>query len=177
MLNRNSYKQRVFLPMYAKIKVQKSSLRWCWLSLLVIIIDQFTKYLAVNHLMLYHPKAITPFLNFTLMYNPGAAFSFLNRTGSLALWLFSLIALVVSVFIILWLKKIPANKPWLACGLALVLGGALGNLCDRFIYGYVIDFVDFYLHNWHFFVFNIADAAITFGAVLLFVDAFFLKKN
>lgn len=162
--------------MYAKTKVQKTSLHWCWLSLVVILVDQLSKYFAVNHLMLYHAKAVTPFLNLTLMYNPGAAFSFLSRSGSLALWLFSIIALIVSVFILVWLHKMPANKPWLACGLALVLGGALGNLCDRFIYGYVIDFFDFYFHNWHFFAFNVADAAITVGAILLFIDAFFLKK-
>jgi signal peptidase II len=156
---------------------QKSALKWCWLSVLVIALDQVSKYFVIQYLIPYEPLPVTPFFNLLLVHNPGAAFSFLSTTGNLSLWLFSIIALVVSILLIVWLKRLPATRRWTGCALALILGGALGNLLDRFTYGYVIDFLDFYRDNWHFAAFNLADTSITIGAVMLFVEAFFFRKE
>lgn len=151
-------------------------LRWCWLAVAVIILDQVVKFLMNSLLQLYQPQPILPFFNFTLMHNSGAAFSFLSQSNS-AIYLFSAVALIAAGVILYWLYKMPATQRMAACGLALILGGALGNLVDRIIYGYVIDFFDFYIGNWHFAAFNVADAAISIGAALLVLDVFFLKKG
>ena len=151
-------------------------LYWCWLALLIIILDQTVKFFVSHYLQLYQPQPILPFLNFTLIYNTGAAYNFLSQAAS-AIYVFSATAFVAAVVIIYWLFKLPATQRVSACGLALILGGALGNMLDRLIHGYVIDFVDFYLGTWHFAFFNVADAAITIGAVLLVLDIFFLKKT
>jgi signal peptidase II len=156
---------------------RRSSLRWCWLSLVIILVDQLTKYFAVKFLTLYEPTPVLSFFNLTLLHNTGAAFSFLSNTGSLATWLFSSVALIISVGIIFYLGRLPSRQHWAACALALVLGGALSNLIDRLCYGYVIDFLDFYYSHWHFAAFNVADAAISVGAVMWFIDALCFKKG
>ncbi len=147
--------------------LKATNLRWCWLSVLVILLDQMTKYLASAFLMPYQAQPVLPFFNFTLMFNQGAAFSFLSETH-LATWLFGGIAIAVSIWIVVWLAKLPSTQKWTAGALALILGGALGNLFDRLVRGHVIDFLDFYFKNWHFPAFNIADSAISVGAVILF---------
>ena len=111
------------------------------------------------------------------MYNRGAAFNFLSQHGALASWLFAGIAIAVSIVLLFWLYRLPDNKKWLACGLSLILGGAVGNLVDRIVHGYVIDFLDFHLSHWHFAAFNIADSAICVGAAMLFIDVFFHKNS
>jgi len=118
-----------------------------------------------------------PFLNFTLIFNKGAAFSFLSNHGSLASWLFSTIAILVSVIIILLLRKMSVTQRWLACAYALLLGGALGNAIDRFTIGHVVDFIDVHFGSWHFATFNVADAAISIGAVMWVIDTFFLQRR
>ena len=155
----------------------KSALKWCWLSCIIIILDQWTKYLITTSLVLYESKAILPIFNLTLLYNTGAAFSFLSEHPTLAVWLFSGFAIFVCVMIIFWLKNVPAQNKWMGCGLALVLGGGLGNLIDRILYGHVIDFLDFYYKDIHFPAFNIADTAITIGAVILFMEMFIFKTK
>ncbi|MFT3741847.1 MAG: signal peptidase II [Gammaproteobacteria bacterium] len=156
---------------------KKSCLRWCWLSLVVIVLDQLLKYWAAQQLALYQPKVIWPFFNLTLMHNTGAAFSFLSQQPQLALFLFAGIAIVVSLILVIWLYKTPAKRRWTACAIAFVLGGALGNLIDRGIHGYVIDFIELHYRGWYFPAFNVADTAITIGAVMLLIEAFFVKRH
>lgn len=158
-----------------KATVAKSSLCWIWLSAMVIVIDQITKYLASQALTLYQPLFITPFFNLTLLHNTGAAFSFFSH-ARLAIYLFSLVAIITSIILVMWLRKIPSSQSLLAIALSLILGGALGNLIDRIFYGYVIDFFDFHLGGWHFAAFNVADAAISIGAGLLLLTMFVSKK-
>ena len=125
-------------------KAASNTLRWYQLSLLVILIDQLTKHIATYRLTPYEPHPITPFFNLMLAYNQGAAFSFLSQQPIVAFWLFTGIALAMSTLIALWLYRMPSNQFWVyPCALALVLGGALGNVIDRLLYRFVIDFLQF----------------------------------
>lgn len=148
-------------------------LKWLWLTLLVIVLDQITKYMASSLLSYYKPVAVMPLFNFTLLHNTGAAFSFLDDAGGWQRWFFTLIAAGVSVFLVLWLRRLTTQEKVQAISLALILGGALGNVIDRVRFGYVVDFLDFYYDKWHFPAFNIADSAITIGAVLIIYDSLF----
>lgn len=150
---------------------------WLSLSACVVLLDQFTKQLAVEHLVFLQPKNVLPFLNFQLAYNRGAAFSFLNEAGGWQHYLFSGVAIGVSVTILVWLYRLPSNDHGSACGLALILGGAIGNLWDRTTQGYVIDFIDVFYKQWHWPAFNIADSAITIGAVMLAIKMFSSSQN
>ena len=151
--------------------------KWFTLSLIVIILDQVTKFYAAQELMLYQPVVVFPGFSLTLMHNTGAAFSFLSQAGGWQRWFFIILATGISLFIIIWMLGLSANRRWLLCALALVLGGALGNLWDRVSLGYVIDFIDISLAflPWKVFnpwpAFNIADSAIFIGAVMLIIDA------
>ena len=147
------------------------NLHWLWLSLVVLAVDLWTKSLAENALQLYQRIEVLPFFNFTLAYNSGAAFSFLADAGGWQRWFFTVIALVASVVIVGWLLKLRGER-MVAIALALILGGALGNLWDRVMLGHVVDFLDFHWAGYHFPAFNIADSAITVGAVLLIIDMF-----
>ncbi len=146
---------------------KKSNLNWIWLSLFILIADFFTKWLALAHLTIYERVPVLPIFNLTLVYNQGAAFSMLSTEGGWQRWFLSLVAIFVSVMIVFWLKQVKDIPTVHKIGLALILGGALGNLIDRLRFGYVVDFLDFYYGAWHFPVFNIADSAITCGAILL----------
>ncbi len=152
-------------------------LKWLWLSLLVIVLDQLTKLWASSALSYGDPLAILPSFNLTLMFNTGAAFSFLNQAGGWQRWLFAFIALVVSAVLLLWMRRLNRSERWLAIALALVLGGALGNLIDRLYLGYVIDFVDVYYDKWHWPAFNVADSAIFIGVVMLIIDSLRGEKS
>ncbi|MBI4005298.1 MAG: lipoprotein signal peptidase [Gammaproteobacteria bacterium] len=151
-------------------------MKWLWLSLLVVIIDQATKLLASHYLQIQDPVAVFPGINLTLMHNTGAAFSILSQAGGWQRWFFIGLAVTVGIAIVVWLINLPADKRWMACALALVLGGALGNLWDRMTLSYVIDFIDVYFQNWHWPAFNIADSAISIGAVMLVIDAFWFGE-
>jgi len=151
---------------------EKSSLCWVWLSGIVILIDQATKWFASQTLTLGQSHPVLPFFNLTLAHNTGAAFSFLDQESGWQAWLFGGIALVVSAIILAWLWRLPRKYSWQGSALALILGGALGNFYDRIAHGYVIDFLDFYIHHWHWPAFNIADSAICIGAVMLVLDVF-----
>lgn len=151
-------------------------LHWLWLSAAVVAMDQATKYLATAYLRLYEPVSVLPLVNLTLMHNTGAAFSLLDRAGGWERWLFIGLAVVVSVAIIAWLRRLPVRAYWTAAGLALVLGGALGNLWDRLSQGYVIDFVDVYYGQWHWPAFNVADSAISVGAAMLIFRSLLVKS-
>ena len=145
---------------------------WVGLALAVLMIDQLSKIAADALLTPYSSTAVMPFFNLTLVYNEGAAFSFLSDAGGWQRWLFVVLAAGVSVVIVVWLVRLPRAARWPAIGLALVLGGALGNLWDRLVRGAVVDFVDLYYGSWHWPAFNVADVAICIGAGMLVLDAF-----
>ncbi|MEN0108815.1 MAG: signal peptidase II [Pseudomonas sp.] len=150
-----------------------------WISLLVLIADQATKLYFESNLQLFQQIVVIPDqFSWTLAYNKGAAFSFLAESSGWQRWLFALIAVVVSATLVVWLKRLKADETWLAIALALVLGGALGNLYDRIVLGHVIDFILVHWQDrWYFPAFNIADSAISVGAVLLALDMFKSKKS
>lgn len=152
-------------------------LKWTWISVLVIILDQLTKQLASSYLNYAEPLAVMPLFNLTLMHNSGAAFSFLAQAGGWQRWFFAAIALLVSTGIIIWLKRLGRDRHWEALALALVLGGAIGNVWDRILLGYVVDFLDFYYDDWHWPAFNIADIAISVGAAILIIDSLRTQKK
>jgi len=154
-------------------------LSWLWLSLLVVVIDQASKFYFESKLEMFQQIVIIPDLfSWTLAYNTGAAFSFLADSSGWQRWLFALIAIVVSAVLVVWLKRLGRDDTWLAIALALVLGGALGNLYDRVALGHVIDFILVHWQNsWYFPAFNVADSAITVGAIMLALDMFKSKKT
>lgn len=158
-------------------KAKSGNLRWMWLSWLIFIIDQSAKWMAIRYLYFGEPVKVTSFLSWDLDYNYGAAFGFLNNSGGWQRWLFIVVALVVCILIIKWLIKIPRYQNFIAMSLALILGGALGNLWDRIFHSYVIDFIYFHVNNWHFAVFNLADAAVSVGAALFALTFFFQTKE
>ena len=149
--------------------------RWLWLSFCVIILDQITKYFALAQLSGRPPVEILPFFNFVLVFNSGAAFGFLNDAGGWQNIFFITLASIVSVIFVMMITRLKPSELQLALAFSLVLGGAVGNLIDRFAYGYVVDFLDFYYGSWHFPAFNVADSAISVGAVLLILDALGLR--
>jgi signal peptidase II len=152
-------------------------LRWLWVSLLVLGLDQFTKQLIEAHFSLFKSISLLPFLNFTLAYNQGAAFNFLSDQGGWQRGFFIAVALVVTLVLVGWLRRLGRGEWRTALSLSLVIGGAVGNLIDRLIHGYVIDFIDVYYGNWHWPAFNVADSAICVGVALLLLDAVFGKST
>ena len=154
-------------------------LGWLWLTVLVLVIDLASKVYFDNSLQMYQQIVVIPDLfSWTLAYNTGAAFSFLADSAGWQRWLFALIAVVVSAVLVVWLKRLGRNDTWLAIALALILGGALGNLYDRITYGHVVDFILVHWQNrWYFPAFNFADSAICVGAVMLALDMFKSKKT
>ena len=153
------------------------ALGWYAVALVVIVLDQWTKALITANLSYGQPHVFTPFFNFTLLHNPGAAFSLLSDAGGWQRWFFSIVALGVSVAIVVWIARLPASRRWEAAALALVLGGAVGNLYDRLALGYVVDFIVFHYERYYFPAFNVADMAISIGAFMLIVDMLFFKHE
>ncbi len=154
-------------------------LAWLWVSVLVIAIDQATKHWFEANFSLYQKVEVIPdYFAWTLAYNTGAAFSFLADHDGWQRWFFAAIATAVSVVLVIWMKRLKASETWLAVALALVLGGALGNLYDRMVLGHVVDFILVHWQSrWYFPAFNIADSAITVGAVMLALDMFKSDKT
>ena len=157
-------------------------MKWLWLSVLAVILDQLTKYVAEAELLLHRPVAIFPGFNFTLMYNKGAAFSFLSEAGGWQRIFFVTLSTAISIFLFFWLKQICSDEKQkanqlLQLAIALILGGALGNLIDRALTGEVVDFIQVYYSSYYFPAFNIADSAITLGAGLLILDMFLESKR
>jgi signal peptidase II len=146
-------------------------------SAVVILLDWHTKQWVSGALELYRPQEVFSWLNITLAHNYGAAFSFLSDAGGWQRWFFIVLASGVSLFLLVWLLRLP-RKEWVTgLGLALVLGGAVGNLVDRIQLGYVVDFVDVHFRGWHYPAFNVADSAITCGVILLLLDALLLSRK
>ena len=150
---------------------------WILIVILIFTLDQVSKHLVINNLVLEEPVNLLPFLNLFFTFNPGAAFSFLNKAGGWQEWLFGGVAVVVGVFLVIWLYRMKEQDKWLKVSLALILGGTLGNLYDRIVYHQVVDFIDLFFKDWHYPVFNIADAAISIGAVMLIIDVFRKKDS
>jgi len=144
--------------------------RWLLLAALVIVLDQYSKWLVLQHFELYQTLRLTAWFNLTLAYNTGAAFSFLNDAGGWQRWLFVVLAVVISGVLLVWLRRAQQLRQQ-ALALALVIGGAIGNVIDRVRLGYVIDFIDWHYRDWHWPVFNLADSAISVGVVLLIADS------
>ncbi|MBS0365652.1 MAG: signal peptidase II [Proteobacteria bacterium] len=152
---------------------------WRWLPLTgaIIAADQGVKALIEQHFTLWQPVRVLPVLDFILTYNTGAAFSFLAQQAGWQRWLFAILALAVSGVLLGWLRRLrSASQPWLCAALALIVGGALGNLVDRLTRGRVVDFIDAHWAGHHFPAFNLADSAITVGAALLIIDAWFTGR-
>lgn len=148
---------------------------WLGITALVVYFDWETKHMVGEALSLYRPVEITSWLNLTLAHNYGAAFSMLSDAGGWQYWLFTLLPAAVSLFLVVWLLRLTRAEWLVALALSLVLGGAIGNLAGRVKYGYVVDFVDVHYAGWHFPAFNVADAAITCGVILLLFDALVIQ--
>lgn len=146
---------------------QYKNVYWLWLSAVIIFADQVTKQLVVRNLGWYDVVPVAPHLNLVHLKNTGAAFSMMSNMPPA---FFVLLGCGVSLGIFLWLRRNPRGQGLVAVALALILGGALGNVIDRVTRGHVVDFIDFYVGNWHFAAFNVADIAISFGAGFLILD-------
>lgn len=146
--------------------------KWIWLSVVIVIADLGTKFLASQSLSYNSPVEITPFFNLTLLHNKGAAFSILAGASGWQRYFFIILAIGVSVGLVIWLHRLPPAEKWLSLAVSLVLGGAVGNLYDRIVHGYVVDFIHLHYAGYHFPAFNIADCAITAGALLIAADVF-----
>jgi signal peptidase II len=143
-----------------------SLLRYLAIASITLLLDQLTKWSALGNLQLGVPEPVLPFLNWFLLFNPGAAFSFLAQGSGWQRWFLTALGLVASAYI-LWLLRKSLGDKMLCWALSLILGGALGNVLDRMMYGAVVDFIDLHYANWHWPAFNIADSAICIGAVLM----------
>jgi signal peptidase II len=141
-------------------------LRSLAIATLVLLLDQLSKWSALSNLKLGIPEEVLPFMNWLLLFNPGAAFSFLAQSSGWQRWFFTILGLVASLYI-LWLLRKNQSDKMLSWALSLILGGALGNVLDRIMYGAVVDFIDLHYGNWHWPAFNIADSAICIGAALI----------
>ncbi|WII95660.1 signal peptidase II [Moraxella haemolytica] len=154
-------------------------MKYYLIALVVLMLDQITKIYFNSRFELYETvDVIPPLLNWTLAYNHGAAFSFLADQAGWQKWFFAVLGLAVAVFLTVYIRQVPRMAKVLSLGLALVLGGAIGNVVDRFLYGYVIDFIHVhYADIWHYPIFNIADIGICIGMVLVVYDMLFLEKK
>ncbi len=165
------------------------ALHWLWISIIIIGLDLLTKQWALSSLLPYRPVPLLPYFDLTLMFNPGAAFSFLSDQGGWQRWFFIVLASLVTIGLLVWLLKLEAGERLVAVALSLIIGGAVGNLIDRIHYGHVIDFIDLYyvagsclplfsdvirngVTQCHWPAFNIADSAILSGVTLMLFDAF-----
>jgi signal peptidase II len=156
----------------ATVSIGASGIRWLWISLLVIVVDQLSKLWIERTMVLGDSFVVLPILDIVRAHNTGAAFSFLADAGGWQRWAFTLLAVSVSIVLVFWLRKLSlATQGLLAFGLALIVGGAIGNVIDRVEHGYVVDFVHAHWGTHYFAAFNVADAAISIGAVLVILDS------
>ena len=148
---------------------------WFIVSIAVVLADQLSKYIVTLYLQPYDPLPVIPMLNLTLAYNTGAAFSFLDNSGAWHHWFFMVFTALVSIGLIVWITRLKNTERLQLLAFSLILGGAVGNLIDRFFLGYVVDFIEVYYKTHHWPIFNIADSAITIGTVLIAFDVVFLQ--
>ena len=154
-----------------------TGLRWLWLTVIWLVLDQISKQWVANSMDLYQSVEVLPFFNITYVHNLGAAFSFLADQGGWQRWFFTAVAAIASIIFTVWLAKVPKEQTCLGLAIALMLSGALGNLIDRVLFGYVIDFLDFYAAGYHWPAFNIADSVIFVGAGLMIFDSFKIPQS
>ncbi len=153
--------------------VKKGQLRWLWVAAVIMLVDQLSKMWAVHNLKYAVPEQVFPGFNLTLLYNYGAAFSFLdNSSKTWQVFFLAAVALIVIAILLIWVSRIPKTQHILPIGLCLIVGGAVGNLYDRIAHGYVVDFLDFYVNNYHWPAFNVADSSICVGAILVIIVSF-----
>jgi len=152
-------------------------LKWVWLSGIVLVLDQISKIWVDLTLELHQSIPVIPSFSITYAHNYGAAFSFLSDAGGWQRWFFAVLAIAVSIGIVIYLSKLKNEEKLLAVSLSLILGGAIGNIIDRVLYGYVIDFLDVYYQVYHWPIFNIADSAITVGVGLMLIESFMEKEG
>lgn len=150
-----------------------SGLVFVWLCIIVVLIDQWVKYEVLQYLTPYEPYEITSFFSLMLAFNTGAAFSMLSSGTGWQLWLFSCVAVIICILLLRWLARLKRHQVWLCSAIALILGGAIGNLVDRLTLGYVVDYFLLHIHSYAWPTFNVADSAICIGAVMLVLDVFF----
>lgn len=161
------------MSLCSSTKCVYKNLYWLLATALVVVLDQWSKIAISTHFQLGESLNLLPFFDLVLAHNPGAAFSFLSDAGGWQRWFFTAVASVMSVLLLIWLTRLKPNETLLAFALAFILGGAIGNLLDRVQFGYVVDFLHFYYQHWSFPAFNLADSAITLGAILVIWDGFF----
>lgn len=150
------------------------AMRWLWLSAFIVVADQLSKAVIVLNFALFDRIQLLPVFAITRVHNTGAAFSFLSSAGGWQRWFFVCIAVLVTALVCVWLRRMPRQgQGWLAASLALIVGGAIGNVIDRLFRGYVVDFLSVHWDRWYFPAFNFADAAITVGAVILLIESFY----
>lgn len=161
----------------ARLVLTASGVCWLWVTALVLSLDYSTKWLAKKYLLLYSPVAVLPGFNFALSFNKGAAFSFLTDQAGWQVWFLGAISVVVSLGILVWLRRLPRYEAWTGIALSLIVGGALGNFLDRILQGQVTDFIQLYVSHFYWPAFNIADSAICLGAIMLFFKTCTSKKK
>lgn len=159
------------------LKIYQKSWFWYLTAIIIVVLDQASKHAIEAAFEYGETKVFTSFFNFTLAYNPGAAFSFLAGAGGWQRWFFAVIAIVASVLLTVWISRTAQQKPREAFALAFILGGALGNLYDRIVLGHVVDFIVVHYHDNYWPAFNLADSAISLGAAILIIDMLFTKEN
>jgi len=152
-------------------------LAWLLLAGLVVVLDLWTKHLATTSLQLYQPVPVTDWFNLTLAHNTGAAFSLLAEGDGWQRWFFIIVGTGISLFLLVWMARLPRAARALPVALMLILGGAIGNLVDRFRLGYVVDFIDLHYGGWHWPAFNIADSAIVIGVILMLLESLFAPRQ
>jgi len=150
---------------------------WWWLMLTMLVLDQLSKLYVIQHFDLGESVSVLPVFSFTYARNYGAAFSFLGDASGWQRWLFTGIAIAVSIALAVWLARLQKSQWKLSLALALIISGAVGNLIDRSLFGYVVDFLHVFYQDWHYPIFNIADCTISIGAALLIWDSFSSDKK
>ncbi|WP_043515395.1 signal peptidase II [Halomonas sp. BC04] len=161
------------MPDVAGGEPMQRPLRWLWLAAAWIVLDLGTKALASSLLTYGQPVEVLPFFNLTLLHNTGAAFSFLADSPGWQRWFFAVVAVGASIGLTYWMTRLKRDETLLAISLALIIGGALGNLYDRLVHGYVVDFLSFHVAGWYYPAFNVADIGITLGAIGLIWESIF----
>ena len=157
---------------------EKTAFYWVWLSAFVVALDQLTKWYVVGRFQLYEILPVGPYLDLMRLHNEGAAFGLLAEAGGWQRWFFLVLAGAIALAILWWLRSLPARgQNWLAIGLALILGGAVGNAYDRFMDGHVVDYLHFHWGDHFFPAFNVADIGITTGAIMLVIDALLSSRR
>ncbi|WP_369309921.1 signal peptidase II [Providencia rettgeri] len=160
-----------------KTPICSTGLRWLWLTIVIIVADLGIKQLVLKDLNLYEPHPVMPFFNIMYAQNFGAAFSFLADEGGWQRWFFAGIAVGISVILMVMMYRQSAQKRLSNIAYALIIGGAIGNLSDRLVHGFVVDYLDVYVGNWHWPTFNLADMAICIGAALVILEGFLPEKS